>query len=103
MSERCTPGGFWDKDRIVRLGRIILQKDKAHNPDQTSAGQVGSSGLLVAREGKQQLGTTGSQLGPLVARIDVIDNPCGACQRCNGNILIAGTIRYCMNKIIECS
>jgi len=48
----------------------------AHNSGPDEAGQVGSSGLLVAREGDQLLDTTASQLAPLVARrIDVIDKP----------------------------
>ena len=57
----------------------------AHKPDQTSAGQVGSSGLLVAREGDQQLDTTASQLGPLVARDELIDKSGGGyvCSACH--------------------
>lgn len=54
---------------------------QVHNPAPTSAGQVGSSVLLVAREGDQQLDTTASQLGPLVARDELIDKSGGA--RCN--------------------
>lgn len=78
---------YTDRNNKVLTSR--LPRRKAHKPDLTSAGQVGSSGLLVAREGKQQLDTTASQLGPLVARDELIDKSGGvlvctvnACEIC---------------------
>lgn len=68
MSERCQD---WDCEMMGRGGCYRTTDNctkQAQNPALTTAGLVGSSGLLVAREGDQQLGTTGSQLAPLVAR-----------------------------------
>jgi len=68
------------------------------NPDTTSKGQVGSSGLLVAREGDQLPDPTASQLGPLVARrIEVIDKPGGVCPNCGSTEKIK---RY---GIVQCN
>ena len=64
---------------------VVDGTDKAKLTALTSAGQVGSSVLLVAREGDQQLDTTASQLGPLVARDELIDKSGGGyvCSACH--------------------
>lgn len=82
MSDDTRKFPMYGTDDIDR-NAIYEHKNEAHNSGTDEAGQVGSSGLLVAREGDQLLGTTGSQLAPLVARrIDVIDKPGGArCMR----------------------
>lgn len=75
MSVKCERDCVSNDHGICWRTKCWRAPDEAHNPALTSAGQVGSSGLLVAREGDQQLDTTGSQLGPLVARDELIDKP----------------------------
>jgi len=83
MDDKCYNRTCWGADlEWVRCGAVTCTH-KVHNPASTTAGQVGSSALLVARsEGNQQLDPTGSQLGSLVTRTESNRYSCGACTLC---------------------
>lgn len=66
---------------------------QVHESDLTTAGQVGSSDLLIAREGKQQFGPTAFQLAALIARDACNHDP--GCAHCLHDIAESRFGDYC--------
>ena len=64
------------------IAEEICKQIIAHEPDSTTAGQVGSSVLLVPASQAPTAQPDRSTAGPIGARTPLYDKSCGACRRC---------------------